>query len=346
MGNNQYNDVNFENDDSSFIYTAIQILYNLTEFKNIIINDNYNYSEDQLWSSLNDIFQKDAHNLDLENNSKKIFTIITKKYNLEIGDSPGKILIQIFEILNYEENGNKINDIWEKSIMKDSNLFMKTLFINQAYADFLTNYQDKNKGKLAKLLHGFLLTKRGMMNSVMHFFSYYCVYEINITSIAKEKKLPQDKNISLFECIYYLQKTKMDFFNNMNCMVEHYMYDKLPKYLFFFINRDDKSMANDLSCDKEVDFSSLVYNGGNNNNKNYKYKLIFVIKQKRYIVKNKEKRKDWYEDDNVNDNMNKFITIQRQANDKYICFDKNNYSQKCIINDNDYYINVLVYEKI
>jgi len=29
MGNDQYDDVHFENDDSSFIYTSIQILYKI-----------------------------------------------------------------------------------------------------------------------------------------------------------------------------------------------------------------------------------------------------------------------------------------------------------------------------
>ena len=348
MGNEQYDDVHFENDDSSFIYTAIQILYKIKDFKNIIINDNpNNYSENQLWTSLKDIFQKDENNLDLENNSKRIYKIITEKYNLKIGDSPGKILIQIFEILNCEENGNNINEIWEKSIMKNNNLLMNALDKNKAYNDFYMNYEKNNKGKLAKLFHGFLLTKRAIMNSMlMHFFNYYCVYEINITSIAKEKNLAQNVNISLFDCINNLKTTKMDFFNNMNCFVEHHMY-KLPKYLFFFINRDDNSIANDLNYGDDPDFSSLVYNNGNNNGKNCKYKLIFIIKQKRYIVKKREKEKenDWFEEGNFDNNMNKFITIQRELNGKYISLDKNNYPEKYKGNDEDYYINVLVYEK-
>ena len=304
MGSEQSFDITVERDDFSFIYTVIQLLYNLRH--HIRINAYLDDSNAPLFSLLNKIFEEnDDKKICLEKNYKLIYKIITENYKLKIGDSPGKILIQILEILNFEENGHKLNDVWEKSIVTNQNLFMNSFYLNKSYNDFDNHYKKYNRGIISKLFHGYFLTKRllpNFNNNIMHIFNYYSVYELNISYIYRSLNSngKSKTQISLFDCINVSKERKIENFYNYPCYVCHFIYT-LPHFLIFFITREenDNNFYGDIVFENKCDFSSMIYQNNNNNNK---YKLVYIIKQKRYMVKSEEKQNynsngDWYEDD-------------------------------------------------
>ena len=80
MGSEQSFDITVERDDFSFIYTVIQLLYNLRH--HIRINAYLDDSNAPLFSLLNKIFEEnDDKKIWLENNYKLIYKIITENYN-------------------------------------------------------------------------------------------------------------------------------------------------------------------------------------------------------------------------------------------------------------------------
>ncbi len=345
--------IKVENNDFSFIYTVIQLLYNL---KNNIKKTKVNFdnSKTPLFSLFKKIFEEnDKKKIDLEKQSKYIYKIITEKYNLKIGDSPGKIIIQILEILNLEENNGYVNDSGEKYIMANFSSPMQLFNLNMSFNAFEKYYKKKNNGIISQLFHGYYLTTNFFPNSMsnMYIFNYYSVYELNVAYI--HNQLRKEK-ISLFECINELKKPKKDVFNGIfQCLVSHNIYT-LPRFLIFFMKREDNNNNNnfygDITLETECDFSSVLFQNNNNNNK---YKLIHIIKQKRYMVKQQEKKKenynDWYEADEQNNSMSnhKYLFITRDNNDKYNSYDDSNYNQKYSLEENelDYYNHIFVYER-
>jgi hypothetical protein len=274
MGTEETSHIKVQSDDFSFIYTVIQLLYNLNH--HTAINANLDYSNAPLFSLLNKIFKEDDKNVCLEKNTKLIYKIITEHYKLKIGDSPGKILIQILEILNYEENGHKVNDVWEKSILNNQNLFWNSFNLKQSYNDFDNHYKKYNRGIISKLFHGYYLTKRSFPNfnnNIMHFFNYYSVYELNISYVYRSLNSngKSKAKISLFDCIKFLKERKIENFY-CPCFVCHLIYT-LPHFLIFFITKEENNnnFYGDIVFEKECDFSSMIYQNNNNNNNKYKY---------------------------------------------------------------------------
>ena len=357
----------FQNDDDSFIYTTIQILYNLKDFKNYIATLEFpENSPKKLEILLKRIFNKDEDKINLEKYSKKIYKLITKTYNLEVIDSPGKILTQIIEILNFEENNNKVN-IWEETVSQNNQLFMNTLNQNQALNDFLNIYKKEFNNKINEFFHGTLLKRRKLqnMNNIMYFFSYYSVYELNLsylyTSLTSKGKNTKNTRtnkdeISLFDCISDMKTPKNDIFNNQPSLVEYHMFNS-PHYLIFLLNREYENYNKyfgDLIFPKEDDFSQMLVMKDKNNH----YKLVSIIREKKYMVKvqkkseNTDENYEWYEeDDNKNKNdkiTNKYMAIYRGEDDKFYNYNKENKKNQINLNekDDDYYDYILVYEKI
>ena len=356
MGNFNLNDeglekIKVEKDDFSFIYTVIQLLYNL---KNNIKKTKVNLDDSKtpLFSLFKKIFEEDEKKIDLEKQSKYIYKILTEKYNIKIGDSPGKIIIQILEILNLEENNGQVNDSGEKYIMAIFNNQLPLFNLNFSFNAFEKYYKKKNNGIISQLFHGYYLTTNFFPNSMsnMYIFNYYSVYELNVTYVYNQLRKEKEK-ISLFECINELKKQKKDIFSGFfQCLVSHNIYT-LPRFLIFFIKREDNNnnFYGDIALEKECDFSSVLFQNNNNNNK---YKLIHIIKQKRYMVKQQEKKQnnnDWYDADEQNNSMNnhKYLFITRDNNDKYYSYDDNNYNQKYSLDQNEqgYYNHIFVYQK-
>ena len=368
-GNNQ---ISFQNKDISYIYTTIQILYNLKDFKKYIVEQEVPEDSDKkLAVLLRRIFLKEEKNINLEKYSKKIYKLINNKYDLELGDTPGKILIQIIELLNFEENGNKIN-IWEETVIQNQNLFMNTMNQLQALNDFKNIYQKENNTKINEFFHGILLKRIKIQNfQIMHIFSNYCVYELNIPYIyqnlaskGKNIKNPETKKeeISLFDCISYMKIAKKDVFNNEPCIIENHMYTT-ARYLFFLLKRESENNNNTFYGDitypeKYTDFSNLIIDKNKNNN----FKLVSIIKEIKFMAKNKKKKQndddddkyEWYEEDDDNNNSNKneeitnkYITIIKDENDNFYCYNKDNIKVKINLDkkDDESMEHILVYEK-
>lgn len=344
-----------ENDDFSFIYTAIQLLYHLDKFKNKFKAEE---SQEKILSYyINKILEKSETSIELTKYSKIIYKIITENYKLEIGKSPGEILIQILQILNLEENGLKPNDDWEKKVLQNNNLLQRTFIINYSFQDFIQDFNNNNKGIISELFTGFLLTKRKMSNNMpyeMFFFSNFLVFEINISRISNSLQKKGNEQLSLFECIYEMGKAKIDF-SHQGLLVEHHMYT-LPEYLIFFIKREENiNYFGDLSLIEEYDFSPVLYpkiNQSNNNetqkNKNF-YELTGFIKQKRYMAKKgpKSSNQGWFSGNDDNEGNNKYSFIYQIPNKGYFRYNDGNYKEKYKMksDDNESYYNVLLLTK-
>ena len=329
----------------SSIYPVIQILYNLKDFKNYILSQEYSdNSNKKLHKKIKSFLSKGEDYLNLKYYSKKIYKIITQTYKLQIGDDPGKIFIQILEILNYEEKGNKVY-IFEDYINQNKNIYNNIFNENQALNDFNMYNNQYNKTKISEFFHGILLTKKKIQNNnsgIMFFFSYYCAYELNLQYIyqelLKQGKYVKDSTnkrteISLFQCIDEMSKTKNTLFNNQTCLVEYYI-QTAPKYFIFVLNRKYKNdfYRDDISFNDECDFSYFILDKKNV----YKYKLISMIKKKRIIKNNYD----------INNN---YITIYRDRNDNYFySVNENNNKQFFNFNeyDKEYYYHLLVFQKI
>lgn len=369
MGSSQSSDseeeknITFDNNDNSFIYTAFLILYNLGPFKKHITEEEFKENTSrQMCKLLKRIFLKDDVNkINFGKYSKKIFNLITKKYKLDIGDSPGKILIQILEILNLEINHGKII-IWEDFIMQNPQLFANTFNQQQALNDFLNGNKEYHNSKISELFHGILLIRRQLSNNpnIMHFFSNYCVIELDLPFIyqsyitlgknMKNIKTQKDE-ISLIDCLIYMKITKNDIFNGQQGFVEHHIY-KGPPFLIFLLKRtnDMNTYKGDFIFNKEENLSQLIMM--KENNKNNIYKFISAIKEKKIVVKKRktDENKWFQEEDNNHKNEktdDKYLAMFGGENNNFYYY--NNKNEKKIFdvdgNDEDFYYHVLIFEK-
>ena len=351
--------INFDNDDNSFIYTAILLLYYLWDFRKYITEKEYSENSknnnQELGKLLKKIFVKDNDKINLEKYAKKIYLLITKKYQLEINVSAGKILILLLEILNYEENGGKIN-IWENSILQNSQLFQNIFNKDNAFNDFVKWNKENHDTKMSDFFRGILLKRKKVLNiNYIYIFSSYFVYELDLPYISSSLSMKgnQIKNIiSLKECVLDMKTAKNDIFNGQPCYTEHFMYDA-PPLLIFFLNRgNDNYTFNGYITFKQKDDFSIFFNK-KEKEQVINYKLISLIKEKKFNVK-KKKKEDKTKDEQIVENNNygktqdKFLFIYREDKKYYYYDDVNKKSIKIEIeeNDKDYYNHVLVYKKL
>ena len=350
--------INFDNYDSSFIYTPFLILYNLSDFRKYITEKDYpensGNKNQELGKLLKRIFVKDIDDINLEKYAKKIYLLITKKYQLEIFASAGKILILLLEILNYEENGGKIN-IWENSILQNAQLFQNIFNQEQAFIDFIKGNKENHDTKMSDFFRGILLKRKKVLNmNYIYIFSSYFVYELNLSYICTSLSMKnnQIKNtISLKECILDMRTAKNDTFNGHPCYTEHFMYDA-PTLLIFFLNRgnDSYTFNGDITFKQKDDFS--IFFNKKEKDQVYKYKLISLIKEKKINVKKKKKEDNTKDEQIVEDNnygktQDKFLFIYREDKQYYYYDDIKRKGIKIDIekNDKDYYNHILVYKK-
>ena len=356
--------ITFHNDDYSFLYTAFLILYNLDNFRKYISEKDYpDDSGRQLGKLLKRIFSKDKSKINVEKYAKKIYLLITEKYKLEVVDSAGKILIIILELLNYEENG-KIVNIWENYVLQNQLLFQNSLNLEQAYKDFINGKEENHDTKIAKFFQGILLKRKKIYNiNYIFLFSSYFVYEldlpyISLRLISKGKNLnneaKQRLEISLIDCLYEMQTPKNDILNGQPCLTEHFMYNA-PPVIFFLLNRENDTNPNsifmgDVTFKLKEDFSNLIYDKKIDEKINYK--LISVIKEKKFNTKKiKKEDNENYEDikeDNNGKTPDKYLAIYREEEHKFYYYNNIKKKSKMIDvkkNDDDYYIHLLVYQK-
>ena len=369
MGSGQSSDseeeknMTFENDDSSFIYTAFLILYKLEPFKKYIIAQELRENTTRkMLKLLQRIFSKDEeYKINFGKYSKKLLNLIKNRYKLELGNSPGKILIQILEILNFEENHGKMI-IWEDYIMKNQQLLSNSFNQKQALNDFLNENKEYQKTKIAEFFNGILLTRRKLLNNpnIMHFYSYYCVIELDLPYIYQSyssfgKKMQnsntQKDEISLIDCLLLMKITRNDIFNGQQGFVENHIY-KAPPFLIFLLKRENgtNTFKGDFTFNKVENLSQLIMM--EENNKNSAYKLISIVKEKKIVVKKKkigenkwlQEANNKYKNDKTDD---KYLAIFLGENNNYYYINKN--KDKNIINiddkDEDFNYHILVFQK-
>lgn len=348
----------FDNYDSSFIYSAILILYYLSDFRKYITEKDYaensGNKNQELGKLLKKIFVKDNDNINLEKYAKKIYLLITKKYQLEIIASAGKILILLLEILNYEENGGIIN-IWENSILQNNQLFQNIFNQEQAFNDFVRGNKENHDTKMSDFFRGILLKRKKVLNmNYIYIFSSYFVYELDLPYISTSLSMKDNKIkniISLQECVLDMRTAKYDIFNGQPCYTDHFMYDA-PPLLIFFLNRgsDSNTFNGDITFKQKDDFS--IFFNKKEKDQVIKYKLISLIKEKKINVKKKKnedntKDEQIVEDNNYGKTQDKFLFIYREDKQYYYYDNIKRKSIKIEIeeNDKDYYNHVLVYKK-
>ena len=337
--------ITFHNDDYSFLYTAFLILYNLDNFRKYISEKDYpDDSGRQLGKLLKRIFSKDKSKINVEKYAKKIYLLITEKYKLEVVDSAGKILIIILELLNYEENG-KIVNIWENHVLQNQQLFQNSLILEQAYKDFINGKKENHDTKIAKFFQGILLNELDLPYISLKLISK----GKNLYNVAKQRL-----EISLIDCLYEMQTPKNDILNGQPCLTEHFMYNA-PPVIFFLLNRENDTnpnsiFAGDVTFNLKEDFSKLICD--KKNDEEIKYKLISVIKEKKFNTKKiKKEDNENYEDikeDNNGKTPDKYLAIYREEEHKFYYYNNIKKKSKMIDvkkNDDDYYIHLLVYQK-
>ena len=369
MGSDQSSDseeeknITFENDDSSYIYNAFLILYNLIPFKKHVINQDLRENTTrQMLKLLKRIFLKDdVKKINLEKYSKKILNLIKNIYKLDLGNSPGKILIQILEILHFEENHGKII-IWEDYIVHNQQLLTNTFNQQQALIDFLNGNKEYQKTKIAELFQGIILTRRQLFNNpnIMHFFNYYCVIELDLPFIYQsysslrrnmKNQNTQKDEISLIDCLLFMKITKNDIYNGQQGFVEHHIY-KGPPFLIFLLKRENdiNTYKGDFTVKKEENLSQLIIM--KENNMQNIYTLISVIKERKIVVKKRkisenkwlQEEENYYKDDKTD---GKYLSIFLGENNNYYYYNKNKEKKVFNLNskDEDFYYHILVFQK-
>ena len=122
------------NNDFSFIFTVLQALNNLNNFKKFILNYNSEQKKNILSLHLQKIFKNDVNKC-LINNSKLIHDIIIKRFYY-IEDNPGKLIFQILELLRQEhENKQPPIDINNQNINNNEII---------AFNNFISELRNKN----------------------------------------------------------------------------------------------------------------------------------------------------------------------------------------------------------
>ena len=355
----------FENYDSSFIYSAILVLYNIEKFKKFLIEKELpEDSKKKLSILLKKIFLKEEKKINLEKYSKRIYKILTEFYKLDVGKTPGKIIIQILEILNYEES--KIVNSWDDLLIQNPQLFMNTCNQYSSFQDYKNNYKNKNVNGITKLFFGDLLMRRKLNMNILYFYDSFCALEINLKYCydtfpfkGRNVKNPrtQKDEIHLLDCILDLKTANMGFYNGIPCLVEYHIFTPAP-YLIIVFNRENENGTyyGNINFPDKINFFDLIIN--KENNKTYLYELVSIIKEKKYIVKKRNKNEksedinDWVVDDGSNNNnkndgvSDKYLAIFQKEDKKYYYLDQEKKMRILKLGDlvDDYYIHILVYK--
>ena len=341
--------------DKSFISTILQVLFNINELHNYFNQNEFSKGQ-YLTNILKELFKTRPSNIIWDEESVKIIKLLTRKYQLQMEKTPGKELIQILMVLKYEEKGILLPN-WEKKVINDSLLFNNIGYEKQALNDIL----DKNRTNFDTLLSnnffGILLTKRKFQNSnnIMHFYNFYCVYEMNLPAIyfnmVNKRKIMHDENnlpqINLIDCIKEMQETKIQVFNNQPCYTEYYMFNA-PNYLIFLLNDEDKNLnqfRGHILFQEFSDFSNVILNTQSN-----KFQLFAIINSKRYNQKNQEKDGvKWFSDKNELEYNKQYKALIRNGETNNFCYyDDKDEQKKCNLEilDNNYFHHILIFKRI
>ena len=320
------------NNDFSFIFTILQALNNLNNFKRFILNYNSEQNKNKLSLYLQYIFLNDVNN-DLIYNSKLIHDIIIKRFYY-IEDNPGKLIFQILELLR-QEHENKKPPIDANNQGINNNEII-------AFNNFISEYSKENfNNQIAELFH-FFLQKRIMFNNniINYSYNFNCIFEFNLLDIFNAGKCrfnmqTQLPMINLFECISATLSPKYTNFNNMQCIEQEFLYST-SSYLIFIMNRRGEN--NNYYCghfiySDTINLSQFIVKDDNKN----EYILTSIIKERMNLIQNNS-------DNEENTNYN-YITINRDENGQYYYYEGNLKKNGMFVN-NEYFEHVLIYKQL
>ena len=317
--------------DFSFIFTVLQALNNLNNFKKFILNYNSEQNKNILSLHLQKIFKNDVNKY-LINNSKLIHDIIKKRFYY-IEDNPGKLIFQILELLRQEhENKEPPIDINNQNINNNEII---------AFNNFISKYSKENyNNKIAEFFH-FFLQKRIMFNNniINYSYNFKCIFEFNLLDIFNSGKCrfnmqTQRPIINLFECISATLSPKFTIFNNMQCMEQEFIYST-SSYLIFIMNRrgPNSNYCGHFIYSDIIDLSQFIVRDDNKN----EYILTSIIKERMNLIQNNS--------DNEENTIYNYITINRDENGQFYYYEGNLKKNGMFVN-NEYFEHVLIYKQL
>ena len=349
-------------EDLSHMSTVLQILYNVSDFRNYFLQKQYeendkpnNNSKKYLSILMNDIVSKDPDDINFNKQVQKIAECIKDNYKIDLAETPGQNLIFILMILKYEEKLIKTEG-WERQVNKVPQLLNNCLNDKMALNDILEQNREHFNTTFCGMFFGIFLTKRKYMdsNNILFFYDFYCTYELNMPLIYQNminegkifnnniNQLPQ---LNLIDCIMEMMQTHQGIYNGKQCYVEYNMFNA-PNYLIFFLKSSEPNFDDfrgNVMFPETFNFSQVIQNTQSN-----MFKLFGVINQSRYQSKNvDEKGEKWSQSDEDSDNK-KFKAIFRdEKNNQFCCYNKDDEKKNCQlqVNDAEYYHHVLIYKR-
>ena len=294
--------------DISYISSVIQVLYNLPLLKNYFLQNNYQQSPNKpLGVLMHEILSTELSEIKFDEISKNILSCLRRNYGLSNGNTPGDILIQILLVLKYEDKEIK-QENWEKVVMNNQQLFNNIRDEKQALDDILEKNMAHFNTTFSGMFFGLFLAKRKFMdiNSILYFYNFYCVYELNMPRI--------------YHNMIYKGKVN----NNQ---------EQLPK-------------LNLIDCIKEMqethDFSPVIQNTQTNR---FKLVSIIDQKKYNEKAKEKDNKGiSWFFSSDDEDKSEYKATF-RDENDKFSYYKNGNSIKNCELNieDLDYYHHILIF---
>ena len=342
--------------DISYVSSVIQVLYNISDFKKYFFENSYNKNPNKYLSILmHKLLKTKLSEINFDEAATNILTCLRMNYGLSRGNTPGEILIQILLVLKYEEK-EILTERWEKVVTRNPQLFKNITNDKEALNDILDKNIEHFNTNFSAMFFGIYLTKRKFLdlNNILHFYNFYCVYELNMPRIYynmvnkgkiynNQNKLPK---LNLIDCIKEMQETHIEIFDKKKCLIEYYMFNA-PNFLIFLLKSDEPkfdSFRGNILFEEICDFSQVIINTQSN-----RFKLISVINQKKYIVKKREKDDkgvSWFSNDYENDeDKNEYKAIFRDENDMFSYYKNGNNIKHCQlqIEDLDYYHHILIF---
>lgn len=351
-------------EDLSHVSTVIQLLYNISDFRNYFLQKQYeendkpnNNSKKYLSKLMNDIISKDPDDIKFNKCVEKITECLKDNYKLDIAETPGQNLILILMILKYEEK--LINtESWEKHVNKVPQLFNNCINEKMALNDILEQNRDHFNTSFCGMFFGIFLTRRKYMdsNNILFFYDFYCTYELNMPLIYQNminegkifinnnniNQLPQ---LNLIDCIMEMMQTHTGKYNGKDCFVEYNMFNA-PNYLIFLLKSSEPNFEDfrgNIFFPENFNFSQVIQNTQPN-----MFRLFGVINQGRYQSKAVyEKGEKWSQNEEDCDNK-KFKAIFRDEKiNQYCYYNKDDEKKNCQlqINDTEYYHHVIIYKR-
>ena len=339
--------------DKSHITSVIQVLYNIKNFKTYFIQNDYDKNSNKHLSILmKKIISTPVKKLDFIQESFEISKILRKEYNINIGKTPGEILIQILLVLKYEEKEIKTQN-WEKYVLNDQMLFNNLTDSKKALNDILDLNKEHFNTNFSAMFFGIFWAKRKMQskNDVLNFYNFYCVYELNMPLIYQNMmnkgKIRNDNDsylpqVNLIDCIKEMQETQNEIFNNENCSTQYFMFNA-PNILIFFLKSDAENFETfrgNILFNENMDFSPVIQNTQSN-----RFKLISLINKDRYKSKVQDNKGAQWMSNPDDDKKSNYRAVFLDEKEMFGYYGKNNSINNCelIIGDIEYYHEILIF---